>query len=523
MNKSSLILILISLGFIQVFASHQRAAEISYRHVTGLIYEAKIVTYTYTPSPADRPTLDIYWGDGTYSTLIRTQKTYLPDNITLNVYEYKPEVGANTNRHTYESSGTYTLYMEDPNRNYGIVNIPNSVNVPLYVESQLVINPFLGYNNSPILLNPPVETGCIGKVYYHNPGAYDSDGDSLSYRLVNCKTTGGIDIPGFSQPAASHSFSIHPVSGDVKWETPIIQGKYNIALVIDEWRGGVRIGYMTRDMLIEILPPCIEDDTLYSYFNPAWCGYVSGNNCDQDKIKANYFTDEVRTYDIEEVLIHFGVAVKASPDEVPVKIGVWAKSDIYDIPSDLIGYKTIDLSRIVQDVSMGSLTSVIFTSPVPAPAGFYVGVFLPTTEGDTVALMTNKDGESEAGVAWTLNANDEWLSYSSDPRFLLRVSNSIFPVVKQNNVGLDESHELTGKFIIYPNPASTSITIDLPGSAPTKYTYLTINNLSGQQLIQQQITEPITVIDVSNLTSGLYVVKVTDERTVQVGKVIIDR
>ncbi len=249
-----------------LMATHQRAAEITYRHVTGLTYEVKIITYTYTPSPADRPFLDIYWGDGTASSLKRTQKVSLPDNISRNVYEYQPETGAVTNRHTYSSPGTYVLYMEDPNRNYGVVNIPNSVNVPMFVQTELIINPFLGYNNSPVLLNPPVDVGCVDEVFIHNPGAFDIDGDSLSYRLVNCKTTGGIDIPGFSQPSASNSFSINAFTGDVIWDTPIMQGEYNIAFVVDEWRNGVKIGSVTRDMQIEILacnnnPPVISSVT----------------------------------------------------------------------------------------------------------------------------------------------------------------------------------------------------------------------------------------------------------------------
>jgi len=263
MKTPILILILILLGFAQVSATHQRAAEITYRHISGLTYEAKIITYTFTPSPADRPELDIFWGDGTSSTLKRTQQTALADYITLNVYEYKPEIpGATTNRHTYSSPGSYTMYMEDPNRNYGVVNIPNSVNVPMYVQTQLVINPFLGYNNSPTLLNPPIDIGCVNQVFIHNPGAYDIDGDSLSYRLVICKTTGGIDIPGFTQPAASNLFSIDAITGDVIWDTPIMQGEYNIAFVIEEWRKGIKIGSVTRDMQIEILacnnnPPVI--------------------------------------------------------------------------------------------------------------------------------------------------------------------------------------------------------------------------------------------------------------------------
>jgi gliding motility-associated-like protein len=268
MARKITIIILLALAAISTRATHQRAAEITYRHVTGLTYEVRIITYTYTPSPADRPELEIFWGDGTSSMLKRTRKVGLPDNISLNEYEYKPEVGAITNRHTYSSPGSYLMYMEDPNRNYGVVNIPNSVNVPMYVETLLVINPFLGYNNSPTLLNPPVDIGCVGQVFIHNPGAYDIDGDSLSYRLVVCKTTGGIDIPGFSYPQASNIFTIDPITGDVIWDSPVIQGEYNIAFIIDEWRNNVRIGYVTRDMQIEIvacdnIPPVIlaVDDT----------------------------------------------------------------------------------------------------------------------------------------------------------------------------------------------------------------------------------------------------------------------
>lgn len=262
MKRILLTVVLIVAATMHLLATHQRAAEITFRHVSGLTYEVRVITFTYTSSPADRPTLDIGWGDGTYSTLLRTQKTNLPDNISLNVYEYDPGNGATTNRHTYSSPGTYVIFMEDPNRNLGVVNIPNSVNVPMYVETKLIINPFLGTNNSPVLLNPPIDVGCVNQVFVHNPGAYDPDGDSLSFRMVNCKTAGGIDIPGFFLPQASNSFTINAVSGDVVWDTPVMQGEYNIAFVVEEWRKGALIGSVTRDMQIEILacnntPPVI--------------------------------------------------------------------------------------------------------------------------------------------------------------------------------------------------------------------------------------------------------------------------
>lgn len=268
MNRLILILLFTFILLETALATHQRAGEILFRHISGLTYEITVITYTYTPSPADRPELDIRWGDGSSSTLKRTEKINYPNNISRNVYAYRPDLGATEARHTYSSPGTYRISLEDPNRNAGIQNIPNSVNVPLYIDTELVINPFLGYNSSPILLNPPIDNGCVNKLYIHNPGAYDADGDSISYRLVTCRGANGDPIAGYTLPQASNFFILDPVSGDLVWDTPVKQGEYNVAMAIEEWRNGIRISSLTRDMQITIIacdndPPEIHsiDDT----------------------------------------------------------------------------------------------------------------------------------------------------------------------------------------------------------------------------------------------------------------------
>lgn len=247
--KRTLFLISILLYFSNlVWATHQRAAEITYKHVTGLTYEFTITMYTRTSSLADddRVFMPIYWGDNSADALKRIYFEPIPDvdDVTLNIYK---------GEHTFPGPATYVISVEDPNRNFGVLNIPNSVNVPMFVETTLVINPFLGYNTSVELLNAPIDQGCVGKTYIHNPGAYDSDGDSLSYRLVVCKGAGGFDIPGYTFPMSTDYFSIDPVSGDLVWETPILQGEYNVAFVIDEWRFGILVSSVRRDMQINIV------------------------------------------------------------------------------------------------------------------------------------------------------------------------------------------------------------------------------------------------------------------------------
>ncbi|MCF8364795.1 MAG: gliding motility-associated C-terminal domain-containing protein [Bacteroidales bacterium] len=232
------------------FATHQRAGEITYKAISDLKYEFTIVTYTYTPSPADRPELTINWGDGFSQVVPRTQKITLPNNISRNVY-----AGA---VHIFPGQGNYNIFVEDPNRNYGVLNIPNSVNVPFYIQTQLSINPFLGPNNSVDLLAPPIDNGCVNTLFLHNPAAFDKDGDSLSYKLVDCRGAFGFPIPGYVLPNEVNTnvpttFDIDPITGTITWDNPIMQGEYNIAFLIEEWRSGIKIGYVTRDMQITIL------------------------------------------------------------------------------------------------------------------------------------------------------------------------------------------------------------------------------------------------------------------------------
>jgi gliding motility-associated-like protein len=269
MRKVLFILLAFFLQTHVAWGTHNRAGEITFNQVSLLTYRVQIVTYTKTSSPADRPMLEINWGDGTSDSLPRISKITVGPDISRNYYE---------GVHTYPGPSVYTVYFEDPNRNGGVVNIPGSVNIPFYVESQIVINPVLGYNNSPVLLQPPIDNGAVGKIFIHNPNAYDPDGDSLSYELIKCKGTNGLDIPGYFYPAASTSFTLDPVTGDLIWNTPTLQGEFNVAFLIREWRNGVNIGYVERDMQIDITvtndnPPiinalndlCVNAGTLISF------------------------------------------------------------------------------------------------------------------------------------------------------------------------------------------------------------------------------------------------------------------
>ncbi|MBN2893095.1 MAG: gliding motility-associated C-terminal domain-containing protein [Bacteroidales bacterium] len=241
--KRLIFLTIIIFSGINLFATHNRAGQIVYEHVSGYTYKITITTYTYTLSQADRDSLPIDFGDGSQDIAPRTQKTTLPNNYFENIYEIN---------HTFPGPGTFSLVVEDPNRNEGVINIPNSVNVIFALKTTLQINPFLGHNDAPVLLNKPIDKAALNQIFIHNPGAYDPDGDSLSYKMDTCRYTAGEKIPSFSLPAASTSIIVDEITGDLIWDSPVQIGIYNVALRIEEWREGVKISSIIRDIQIEV-------------------------------------------------------------------------------------------------------------------------------------------------------------------------------------------------------------------------------------------------------------------------------
>ena len=244
MIKKFFLLVLISFSFASLKATHNRAGEITYRQLSDLTYEITITTFTYTLSLADRPTLDVEWGDNTISTADRIPPNLiLPNFYRRNIYKIN---------HTYPGPGQYKIIVQDPNRNAGVKNIPNSVNVIFCISTILTVNPSMGRDSSPVLLNPPFDKAAYHYLFIHNPGAYDPDGDSLSYKMTVCEREDGKPVINYTLPPATHSIRVDSISGDLIWDTPADTGKFNVAMEIQEWRNGKKIGSVERDMQIEV-------------------------------------------------------------------------------------------------------------------------------------------------------------------------------------------------------------------------------------------------------------------------------
>jgi gliding motility-associated-like protein len=247
MQRIVVLILFLAFSYSGANATHNRAGEITYTHVSGLTYEVTITTCTRTSSPADREWLEIIWGDNTGIDSVRRVSILdlSPLDAQVNIY---------IAQHTFAGPGIFSLTVEDPNRNADIENIPNSVNQTFCVQSVIIISPFLDSNNSVLLLNPAKADACVGSKWIHNPGAVDIDGDSLVYSLVDCLGELCEPIAGYTLPdvLGGGVISINSQTGDVCWDAPMFIGEYNIAILIQEFRNGYFVGSVIRDMQITV-------------------------------------------------------------------------------------------------------------------------------------------------------------------------------------------------------------------------------------------------------------------------------
>jgi gliding motility-associated-like protein len=274
MRNFKIFITLLMLSFtVKVWASHNRAGEITFECDTNnpKRFYFTITTYTKASSQADRCFLTVYFCDendsatfyrvngqtGTCQSPATMGEIIAPD-IRKNIYK---------GEHTFSGSIlNCRIMVEDPNRNADIGNIPNSFETPFFLVTTLTISPIIGINNSPVLLNPPIQNACYCKRFIHNPGAYDPDGDSLSYRLIKPFTSGGQVIPCYTTPSG---VTMDAVTGDLVWECPggptistcgstqlPNSGEFNFAFVIEEWRNGILIGTVERDMQVTVVQGC---------------------------------------------------------------------------------------------------------------------------------------------------------------------------------------------------------------------------------------------------------------------------
>ncbi len=142
-------------------------------------------------------------------------------------------------------------------RNAAITTIVTPGSMGMYIEARLN-NLAFPCNNSPNFSNRPVPFICAGQPYCFNNGSNDPDGDSLSYSLITPRSTATVNVTYLSGYSASQPVTSVPpatfnqVTGDM-CITPAALQVSVFAMLVKEWRNGILVGSVMRDIQIRTI------------------------------------------------------------------------------------------------------------------------------------------------------------------------------------------------------------------------------------------------------------------------------
>ncbi|MCX6231501.1 MAG: T9SS type A sorting domain-containing protein [Bacteroidetes bacterium] len=101
------------------------------------------------------------------------------------------------------------------------------------------------------------------------------------------------------------------------------------------------------------------------------------------------------------------------------------------------------------------------------------------------------------------------------PEYLVRYEASFGTI----STGIKENNDIN-TFMIYPNPATSSLTINLRQLTMLQNTKVYIYDIQGKLLLQQAISQPQTELDIEQFAKGIYVVNIKNDKHTLVSKFV---
>jgi len=246
-------------------ATHIKGGYISYKQLSSNTFEFTFVGY--------RDSDGVLFGNGVFDFGDGTQFGGLdgdpiPWELPIDNINSEIELWTFKLTHTYSGSGTYVVSFTEDFRTETVANIAGSTSTPFYIEASVAVDPLLGFNSSP-RHDPQVFYGIVGDTYYTSFVTADPDGDSLSYHLTTPEQDNSTHVEGYRFPNNiefnednTNTFSLHPISGNLVWETegidiipPNESREFTIAIKVVQWRAGIQVGFTTLDYNIELWNP----------------------------------------------------------------------------------------------------------------------------------------------------------------------------------------------------------------------------------------------------------------------------
>ncbi|MFM7015729.1 MAG: hypothetical protein ACKOX3_05305 [Bacteroidota bacterium] len=263
--KKLFLLLLIILSY-PTYSSNLLGGEITCRNINGLMYETTLTIYRDTISGNLPIAYTIIYRDSV-DTIIASHVIPISNGAKhwngFTAYTYIDTI-------TFPNAGSFKVSSWDCCRD-SVDNIINSASAGMYLECMILAD---GINSSPKFLSEPITFAQLDVSFTNNITPYDVDRDSLSWELaipedLVSNGSGGFNIVSlpYTYPPSDTSLPFHleSIFGDISFK-PNLTGNYQIAVKLIEWRNGVQIGFVKREIRLKVLPstnsPVSADGTL---------------------------------------------------------------------------------------------------------------------------------------------------------------------------------------------------------------------------------------------------------------------
>ena len=246
------------------YATHLMGGQIVATNIGGYDYQIELTAY--------RDTIGVPMGlvaafnvfeqdtSGGWISLFSSSVNYDTTSGSLMpavVSVYGVEVYTFIDTITMPGDGYYAISWDECCRNGAIINMSNPLSESMKLSTFLTVDS-LNPNSSPSYTTPPVAYLPAHTLWQYNPLPFDPDGDSLAWGLA---TPLGMTNPVSGYEYLSDStysdsaavFSLDSVTGALTWSAKMV-GHFVASFVVEEFRNGVSIGSMRRDMQFIVIP-----------------------------------------------------------------------------------------------------------------------------------------------------------------------------------------------------------------------------------------------------------------------------
>jgi len=249
---------------VSTYATHLMGGQIVATNIGGYDYQIELTAYRDTVGVpmALVAVFNVFEQDttGGWISLFTSSVNYdttsgglMPSVTTV----YGVEVYTFIDTITMPGDGYYAISWDECCRNGAIINMSNPLSESMKLSTFLTVDS-LNPNSSASYTTPPVAYLPAHTLWQYNPLPFDPDGDSLAWGLATpegqTNPVSGYEYLSDSTYSDSAAvFSLDPVTGSLTWSAKMV-GHFVASFVVEEFRNGVSIGSMRRDMQFIVIP-----------------------------------------------------------------------------------------------------------------------------------------------------------------------------------------------------------------------------------------------------------------------------